>query len=309
VKGQQVTLSWRGSAYAESYHVKRSTSSGGPYTTIATVGNKNLYYVDVGLAIGEIYYYVVSANTPNGESRNTEETAATANNQLYGTIIGTDGSWINAGLTKETVFDGSMQNYFDAPEEVGWAGLDLGEGVKAVITQVRYAPRADYSSRMVGGIIQGSNTADFSSGVTDLFTIVDEPPSDTFTTQNINHTTPFRYVRYLGPADNGYGNVSEVQIFGDVQGLGVPSSPSIRLELDDNNNIVVSWDPIPSTTSYNVKRATEETGPFLVIENWTGTSYTDTALPAGTTYFYEVSALNSAGESPNSPSFSITTPE
>jgi hypothetical protein len=68
---------------------------------------------------------------------------------------------------------------------------------------------------MVGGIFQASNTADFSSGVTDLFSISVAPPDSELTTQAIQSTQSFRYFRYLSPT-GGYGNVAEVQFYGRI---------------------------------------------------------------------------------------------
>ncbi|MDQ2983090.1 MAG: S8 family serine peptidase, partial [Actinomycetota bacterium] len=52
----QVSLSWTGSAGAATYNVKRSTVSGGPYTTITT-GVTATSYTDTGLTNGTTYYY------------------------------------------------------------------------------------------------------------------------------------------------------------------------------------------------------------------------------------------------------------
>ena len=82
-----------------------------------------------------------------------------------------------------------------------------------MIAQVRYAPRKTFGSRTVGGKFQGSSTADFSSGVTDLFTISVIPPDGVLTSQPITNPTAFRYVRYLSPT-GGFGNIAEVQFFG-----------------------------------------------------------------------------------------------
>jgi fibronectin type 3 domain-containing protein len=67
----QATVSWTSLVTAASYKVKRSTISGGPYTTIASpVVNS---YTDSTLVNGNTYYYVVSAVNPSGESTNSPE--------------------------------------------------------------------------------------------------------------------------------------------------------------------------------------------------------------------------------------------
>ena len=307
VKGSQVTLSWRGSAYASSYNVKRSSTSGGPYTVLAAVGAKDTYYIDSGLTAGATYYYVVSANNPGGESADSEETSATPDWQLYGVIIGTDGSYNNAGATKETVFDGSLKNFFDAPSSVAWAGLDLGEGASAVITEIRYCPRDNFSSRMVGGKFQGSNTADFSSGVADLLTITTQPTDGILTSRIISNGNAFRYLRYLCPA-GGYGNVAEVQFLGTVSGLSAPAVPdNPDAAVVNGYQINLTWDAVDGAASYNVKRSTTAGGPYTIIRNVSEASDEDKNLAGETTYFYVLSALNSAGQSANSTEVRATT--
>ena len=56
----QVTLNWNAVAGATSYNVKRSTTPGGPYGTIAS-GVGSTTYIDAPLAGGTTLYYVVSA--------------------------------------------------------------------------------------------------------------------------------------------------------------------------------------------------------------------------------------------------------
>ena len=62
----------------------------------------------------------------------------------------------------------------------------------------------------------------------------------------------------------------------------------------------LSWSASTGATSYNVKRSTTSGGPYTTIASPTTTSYTDTGLTNGTTYYYVVSAVNAAGESANS---------
>ncbi|RDK02915.1 LamG-like jellyroll fold domain-containing protein [Paraburkholderia lacunae] len=77
----QVILSWWGTAYATSYNVKRGTTSGGPYTSIASGVTDLLSYTDSGLAAGT-YYYVVTAVTSSGETAASNEAVAVTAVQL-----------------------------------------------------------------------------------------------------------------------------------------------------------------------------------------------------------------------------------
>jgi hypothetical protein len=72
----QITLNWNASSGAINYKIKRSTTNGGPYTTIAT--NFDASFTDINVFGGTIYYYVVSAVNPSGESANSIQTNATA---------------------------------------------------------------------------------------------------------------------------------------------------------------------------------------------------------------------------------------
>jgi len=71
----QVALTWSASTGATSYNVKRATTSGGPYTKVASLAAAN--YTDSGLTNNTDYYYVVTAVNANGESGNSNQASAT----------------------------------------------------------------------------------------------------------------------------------------------------------------------------------------------------------------------------------------
>ncbi|MFZ3381735.1 MAG: glycoside hydrolase family 44 protein [Candidatus Acidiferrales bacterium] len=72
----QVALTWNPSTGATKYNVKRSTSSGGPFTTtLASPTAAN--YTDTAVTNGTAYYYVVSAVNATGESANSAQVSAT----------------------------------------------------------------------------------------------------------------------------------------------------------------------------------------------------------------------------------------
>ncbi len=71
---QQVGLTWTASSSATSYHVKRATTSGGPYTQAGSATATS--YTDTGLTNGTNYFYVVSALNASGESANSSQASA-----------------------------------------------------------------------------------------------------------------------------------------------------------------------------------------------------------------------------------------
>jgi hypothetical protein len=71
---QQISLTWNASMSATSYNVKRSTTTGGPYTQVTTAMTTS--DTDSGLADGTTYFYVVSAVNASGESANSTEVSA-----------------------------------------------------------------------------------------------------------------------------------------------------------------------------------------------------------------------------------------
>ena len=79
---QQVVLNWWGTANATNYLVKRATTSGGPYTPIATLTTNLLTCTDSNVTNGVTYYYTVSALTPLGESGNGNEAVVSVLPQL-----------------------------------------------------------------------------------------------------------------------------------------------------------------------------------------------------------------------------------
>jgi hypothetical protein len=81
---------------------------------------------------------------------------------------------------------------------------------------------------------------------------------------------------------------------------GVPAKPT-NLGVSVGNRVVnLTWTGSSGATNYRVKRSSSNGGAFTQVGNPTGTSYSDTTVSGGSTYFYVVTAVNSAGESANS---------
>jgi len=129
-----VSLSWNGSAGADSYLVKRSTTSGSGYVTIAS-GLTATSYLDTGIVNGTTYYYVVAATNVNGVSSNSIEASATpaemfgwwkfdatsgttAADSGYGGNPGTlqsGATWVAGAISNAVHLDGTANGYANLP--------------------------------------------------------------------------------------------------------------------------------------------------------------------------------------------------
>ncbi|WP_264531539.1 Ig-like domain-containing protein [Flavobacterium sp. N502540] len=158
--------------------------------------------------------YTLSAKAYDNSGGTTSSSSITVNvtfpcSPLSGSPFGT-APWA-AGYEYGKAFDGDVNTFFDASTaNKGYTGLDLGTA--KVVKGIRFYPRKSYEYRMNGGKFQGSNVADFSSGVVDLYTI----PSAPILAWNevaVSNGTAFRYVRYLSPK-GGYCEVGEIEFCG-----------------------------------------------------------------------------------------------
>lgn len=80
--------------------------------------------------------------------------------------------------------------------------------------------------------------------------------------------------------------------------ITIPDAPTNLTATAGNAKVDLSWDGVISATSYNVKRSTTSGAAYTTIS--TGVTipiYTDATATNGTTYYYVVTSLNSAGES------------
>lgn len=102
---------------------------------------------------------------------------------------------------------------------------------------------------------------------------------------------------------------SNVQITGGDGGAPsiIPEAPAMLLASPGDGAVPLRWQASFGATGYSVNRSEFDGGPYEAIaSDVTGSSYTDTSVTNGTTYYYTVTATNSAGTSGNSPADSAT---
>ena len=106
------------------------------------------------------------------------------------------------------------------------------------------------------------------------------------------------YYRVKACNDAGLSPYSNV-VSGKVKSVTPkPSAPVVKIgHSASSGKPMLTWNAVSGATSYKVYRATSQNGTYSLLGTVTTTSYINTGAKAGTTYWYKVKAVNSAGES------------
>jgi fibronectin type 3 domain-containing protein len=253
----QVTLNWTASSGATGYYVKRSTTTGGPYTQIATQAGTN--DTDTGLTNGTKYFYVVSAYNSAGQSANSSEVNATPVLPPPPTPTGLAAT---AGNTQVSL---------------SWTASASATG---------YRVKRSTSS--------GTETQ------------ISAPTSTAYTDTGLTNGVKYFYV--VSAVSSGGESANSLEVSATpVAPVNPPAAPAGLQAAGGNAQVSLSWNASAGAASYNVKRSTTNGGPYTTaVASPTLTNYTDTTVTNDTTYYYVVSAVNAAGESPNCAQASAT---
>ena len=87
-----------------------------------------------------------------------------------------------------------------------------------------------------------------------------------------------------------------------------PPAPATLTATAGNGEVSLNWGASTGADGYNVYRSNTTGGPYdlQIASGLVTTTYNDTTVSNGTTYYYVVRAVNAAGESANSPEASAT---
>jgi fibronectin type 3 domain-containing protein len=255
----QVSLTWSSVTGATSYHVKRSATTGGPYTQLSSPSSPS--FTDTGVTNGTKYFYVVSALNSAGESANSAEVNATP----------------TAPATVPTAPTGLQASAGNTQVALAWSA-----STGATSYHVK-------RSTVAGG----------------PFTQISAPTGASFTDPGLTNGTTYFYVVTAVNSAGESANSNQASATPSAPIL-IPVVPTNLSATAGNTQVSLTWTASTGATSYHVKRSTTTGGPYAQISAPAAASFTDAGLTDGTTYFYVVSALNSAGESANSNQASAT---
>ncbi|MEI8036851.1 MAG: MBG domain-containing protein [Verrucomicrobiota bacterium] len=84
-----------------------------------------------------------------------------------------------------------------------------------------------------------------------------------------------------------------------------PLPPSNLVATPGNNTVGLTWSASSNAIVYHVKRSATSGGPYVAAGSSSTTSYSDSPVTNGATYYYVVSAANGTGESADSTEVSV----
>ncbi|WP_162915508.1 alginate lyase family protein [Paraflavitalea soli] len=165
----KVWLRWLPVATANGYNVLRSTTSSGPYTTIATYRGTYPLYEDTSVTNGTTYYYAVSAINQAGTSNHSAQASATPTaagalpagwvHQDIGTVA-TAGNTGYANVNKGTfIVKGSGAGIGGAADGLSYAYRSI-TGDVTITARLAAATWNGGGSQKTGIMIRGSLAAD-----------------------------------------------------------------------------------------------------------------------------------------------------
>ncbi len=338
VSFDKVDLSWTASPGANSYNVKRSLSSGGPFITVA-MGVTGTTFRNTGLFAGKTYYYTVSGVNAYGEGSNSSVVSVSTPsavtiepvmdtyvrdggyaNSAFGTSdqlhVKNDGN-IGSGFNRNTFLKFNVSGLADAQS----AKLKLtpyqvdGNATLAYefMTNDSWTEQITWNNQPTGSGLIITNLAGYVVGqqrVIDVTGVVkSEAGGDGTLSLKISQPSPVNIFIGFHSKESASTNLRPVLECTISQPYSPPAAPTwLVATAVSSSQIVLSWATVSGATSYNVRRATVSGGPYtLIAAGVTGTAFSDSGLPASTTYYYVVTAINGAGESANSTQANATT--
>jgi hypothetical protein len=97
------------------------------------------------------------------------------------------------------------------------------------------------------------------------------------------------------------GAEGDASIPGVLKGLKALDPPKFTGNMFSSGQLNVRWDPVTGAAFYNISRSDAKAGPFALLGSVQEPKYVDTQLTEGSTYFYQVSAVDKNNmESPKS---------
>ena len=111
---------------------------------------------------------------------------------------------------------------------------------------------------------------------------------------------------YVVTASNGTCSSANSLEVSAAPACNPPNPPAAPTATATMTSVTLNWTAPPNATSYQVKRSTTSGSGYVPLQNVGVTTFTDTTVVTGTTYYYVVSASNGFCSSADSPQVAVT---
>ena len=331
--GTSLTLEWGTSSGATSYHLKQSTTSGGPYTTVASPTSATT--VVSGLTAGTTYYFVASALNGVMETTNSPELAViplgvmaapTTTAGSGGTAVAVSWGAVAGAANYDVQRSSDSINFATITSALAATTYSDTTALNAIPYFYRYIPHfaaggqtisSAYSAAITLGTqpIPPATLAITANGST--WVALDWVTTPNVVSYNVKRSTvsggPYVSVGTTTTAtiltDSGLtpGTIY-YYVTTDFNTSGVESNNSNEVSISlvaapagltataVNKSIGLSWSAVGGAVSYQIGRGTTPGGPYGQIAGALATtSYSDTQIENGVNYYYVAVANFASG--------------
>ncbi len=270
----RVLLAWPVQPGATGYNILRSTTSGSGFASITNgvtgpvcgSGFNNATYLDTSVVNDTTYYYMVQSVNPVGSTNSPQSSSVTPSGAISTTIPAAPASVSIGGVAHQSV-------------AVNWSASS-GANYYTVYRSTLF-DNGGGASNVLGTIVLNNNNT-----------------TTSFTDTAVTDGTIYRYfVTATSAAGTSTNSVGAAAVPLPAPPASAPGSFAGEFI---GANVVLNWSAVPGAVGYIIRRGTNGAGPFTYVQNITETTFTDTGLNVGTTYYYQVSAVNAAGVSASS---------
>ena len=221
---------------------------------------------------------------------------------VLGTVV-LNNTNTTTSFTDTAVTDGSIYRYFVTATSAGGTSTNS----VAAVAEPLPAPPASAPVTLTASFIQVTNVLLNWTPVTGAVGYIIRQatsPGGPFT--YVDNVTKTNYTDYSVTPGTYYYTVTAVNAAGvstnrQVTVIAPPAAPISLTAVPGDSKIVLAWSSVANASGYYLYRGTSSSNENVtVLTNYPGTSYTNTGLANGTTYYYYVTATNAGGVSPNS---------
>jgi rhamnogalacturonan endolyase len=215
-------------------------------------------------------------------------------------------SVINSYVTGTNYTDTALANNVTYSYLVSAANANGQSAASAAVSTIPTPPIPSIPGGLAASVVSNQVTLSWSmdsdassyivqraTSTAGFYSTVDNPePLTFFIDAGLNYNSTY-YYRVASASLGGIsGNSAPVAV------TTTPAPPSPLTAIPGNAQVFVDWGDSPGATNYVLQRSTVSGGPYTTIVSTTNTSYLNTGVVNGTTYYYVVYAVGTNGASP-----------